>query len=339
MNRKLEGLLLSTAVAMSTTSCADGTVLSMWQGPMPSVNLDVLPDTLPETVSAQLPNVVALHMQFEMDDPDGQGNVVTSYKHADSSGVRVDADRFITAGHALYDADGDQLKGIDSCGAISIDIATPEPTATTHDKEGNELKLFGTNINALKHSGTYVEDEPVPDVALVQAPNELPYTTPTRLYDGPPTEPGSPVFFANYEPTDEGAPRTPYETSLSTQQIRANMNKPAVLGGVALKYEDDGELVVATGLKSYGPTEEVHVRGGSSGGPVYNAAGDMIGTIVATVATDETPTGVDEFEELAEVDVTGVDPDAPVQYTVVRPITPDMAATLNAQLDAAPDCN
>ena len=131
---------------------------------------------------------------------------------------------------------------------------------------------------------------------------------------------GEPLFFINYQITPKGYLRPP---STSTN--------PAIYGGVVESYDQNGYINVPT-VVSYGADGDRDARLASSGGPAFNAEGELVG--ISVQIHNAGPT-VKDFSWLLRH--LGLEKFAGnMQYTdaIVEPVTPKMIDEMEASQES-----
>ncbi len=276
-----------------------------------TLNLPQFPNKLPVTVLKQIDDLVSVQTNLP------------GYTTGIGSGILISKTRVLTAGHVINSPDNKPIKGIDNCAALQIDSKFGEQYPT---KEIATYKDEGTTR--------------LPDVALLESAFNFPYS-PVHL-DRSQIKQGQRLYFANYEPTASGAIRDPL--SLSHQ-----LSLPAVYGGVVIGKQQNGDIEVLTGIKGYqvegAAIKDSHTRPGSSGGPAFNANGQLIGTVVELIAWNssanrtETTLTVNKFESFNNIKINNALPNLRLQETIIQPIGATLISKMTGELTGAKPCS
>jgi hypothetical protein len=242
-----------------------------------SVDVGKLPDTLPPAVAVMQHAIVQIH-----NDAD---NVTLS-------GVVLDSHHVLTAGHGF--------RGI-SGGLLPLAGCKGETVITGRDAKGNKIDDLSAKIVSAYTQNNYS----IPDVCLIETQGSLEALTyPRPVLPSPqPVKNGNPLFFINYERTFNNFVRDPYSDTLEIYD-------PAIFGGIAFDTWN-GDITVKLG-KNYGDgIPDTKIRGGASGGAVFDEKGYLVGISVDAARKD--------YE------------------AIVLPVTPDLIAGLYTNLRNNPD--
>lgn len=206
---------------------------------------------LPPAVARAIPSVVAT--QQVIDHANQRGQV--------ASGVIVDGQRVLTAGHNIKQ--GRELACADteiiSAGAMTSAAASSQAVTHASLRYGDK-----TDIALVSVQGSQNYDA-LPAIAIA---NRQPQA-------------GDTVYFINFQPTADGAMRSP--ALQANSDPAKDYSKPAVFSGTVLGASSNG-LAIATGQgKSYGKgAGDVLVRKGASGGAVVDKYGRLVGLSVSS---------------------------------------------------------
>ena len=312
------------ASAMLVSGCNQDVIqtLETPSNQTPQISVDSLPNTLPDAVAQQTLNVVAV-----TDIIPGFLTNILGY----CSGVRIDQYDYLSAGHCDL-----QLTDHQSAYCENIAISSPSTYSVSGESlpatrkvdvySGSPSGVSNIAINNLKE-----------DTLLIETATEpRPYTNPTHYADSSSEiTVGEPLYVANYEPTANGDLRSPYTHDLSPDELKTGLNKPAIFGAVTLAQFQNGMIMGISSNKPYSSPSETEVREGSSGGPVYDADGNLIGTIIDLVTSLRT---VRDVERSLGVDITGVSGSSDANVFVIQGITPQLISDLQSQQQPAPGC-
>lgn len=202
-----------------------------------------LPAKLPAAVRAEENDVVSII---------GPGEI--------ASGFLYSRDSLITAGHVIDQVGGNIKPGINNCGSI---LASSPMGSYVANKQStsfwnyDSLNVPDFSLLKVKQIGHHVTAASYPDI----------YNGHERI--------GTKVFFINYEPVvNDGHLRNP------VINFPGKYSKPAIYGGIIEGYQQNGNYLVVDNLKSYGAVKSSVSIPGSSGGPVFNSQGEVIGIVV-----------------------------------------------------------
>jgi hypothetical protein len=259
-----------------------------------TVSASMLPKSLPNQVKAMEKNVSTADVAIDSDRTQSSG-----------SGIQLNDNTLITAGHVFRDGKGNMFPGATWCNAfIAISPrgffrATAESSVFS-DKSSLDFALLRTK--PLVEKGGSLHTVNFADKSYV----------------------GEPLYFINYQETPKGYLRPPDTSST-----------PAIYGGVVEGYDQNGDINVPT-VVSYGIGGDYDARLGSSGGPVFNAEGELVGISVQVYNPTST---VKEYSSLLRH--VGLEKFAGnMQYTtaVVEPVTPKMVNEFEASLVPLKPC-
>ncbi|USN96304.1 MAG: trypsin-like peptidase domain-containing protein [Candidatus Nomurabacteria bacterium] len=312
------GAVLASATLLS--GCGSNIVNALNLTPAyTEINLDSLPETLPDAVTQQIPNVVAL-----------TDNIPFLSQTEYCSGVRVDQRDYLSAGHCDYQLASNAL-------TLCVDMSISSQSAITADGESIPvIKKAGTFTGDTSGKVNIVLNNAPEDALLVETAYEpLPYSTPTHFRDSSSEiSPGTPLYLVNYEPTADNRLRSPYAKDLYANELQAGLNKPAIFGAIALKQFSDGTTMAIAGIKSYSMPPETDARGGSSGGPVYDAAGNLVGTTINLFNYSSLP----EVENDLGVTFKNSSNETGVNVFLIQDSTPSLIDDLQAKQQPTDGC-
>jgi len=201
---------------------------------------------LPIEVARSIPSVVATQRITDQ----------TTNKGAVASGVIINGQQILTAGHTVGH-DGRVACANTSVLASSFisDAATSSDIVTHASVVHN--KTTDVAVLTLRASDNFTS---MPDVKISDRKLSV----------------GDTVYFINYQPTADGAVRSPLS------DIAANTT-PVIFNGTVIK-DAAGRTTIATGSgKSFGAgSEDNLVRKGASGGAIVNSHGELVGLSVAS---------------------------------------------------------
>jgi len=222
------------------------------------------------------------------------------------SGVRIGKNYVLTAGHV---ADG-KLRSCESLNAMAAD-GTQGIYKNLKIEFTTEADLALFTINSLANGLS-----PAPHLAISKTP----------------PRPEDVVYFVNYEPAKDGA-RTP------GSDVKAYRD-PAIYAGVVMPDDNpnDRQVKVLTGFQSYGTLAAVNSRTGSSGGPLFNGEGELIG-IVSTGKPG--PLTAEDIYEYTNVKPADLPPgtEANLGFTGVQLVDKETVAALMADVTQEPACH
>lgn len=141
-------------------------------------------------------------------------------------------------------------------------------------------------------------------------------------------KPGDVGFAINFEPTQDSKMRNPLEPG-----VWAN---PAELSSVAITpVREDGTFLALAGVgRSYGATEEKHIRGGASGGALFSPDGKLLGL---TIASDAMYTAR-ELKDQYNVNIPHSSQGRVYDTVVVQPITQNLVNEMLGEANSSPVC-
>jgi len=244
---------------------------------------------------------------------------------AGGSGVRIGNNEYLTAGHMFKDS-GNNYSAKEGCGPA--DIVLPSGDGA-----------FATQLDTL----TATRREPTRASAETSW-RDISVMTSTEQSDGPiaPIAPrnqdlktGTPLTFANYEPTGSGSLRTPQNTG--------DLHSPAVFDGVVLQDSrgDGSQIAVLTGVGvSYNHPSDRILRPGSSGGEAVSDDGVVRGLVTAVEGDGQGHISfrdVDDVEKEFHVDIVGEKTDE-VQIGYVQPVNKQLVQGLGGLASVAEVC-
>lgn len=287
----------------------------------PEINADILPDTLPDAVAQQTPNVVSVI------------NTIPLLSRLEiCSGVRIDQYDYLSAGHCDYQLASDALPLCEN-----LTISSP-----------SDLSDEGVSLPVNKKAGYYDGDTSgkttkslgslTKDILLIETPTEpRPYTTKTHYGDPSSIQPGTPLYLVNFEPTANNTLRSPYGEDLITGEQKTGLNKPAILGAIALAHISNGTnsfTIAIAGVKSYSSPPETDVRAGSSGGPIYDEAGNLVGTTIDLFSY----TTLKDVEYDFGLSISGIPEPSNVNVFLMQDITASLITSLQSKQQSTQGC-
>jgi hypothetical protein len=344
MKEKYAAALL--AVEVFTTGCSGQEIFSdptttvgVTASPhVPIINLNSLPDVLPHNVAAQEPNDVKIQfLNREWNTINVAHQKVTLETVIEASGVRVGHGEFITAGHELRTSNNRPFNGVNVCGRLAVlaPFRFDSAPGTRIGIDGKKYPSYGGDLTAKTEIGSNLGDEStiLPDIGYITTTEELPVLdSGVRINSSQPSL-DQDVFMENFEPESDNTDRNPLESDLSAAAIAGGASKPAIYGGIVLGREPNGQVIVAEGLKSYGQHSDDVSRGGASGGPVYNAEGNLVG-ITVTISTGS------EAQLSSDLGIGFADnyPSREIAYSTYQPVTPDLLSNLESEQPQTTHC-
>ena len=284
----------------------------------PEVSIEELPDTLPDAVAEQIPNVVSII-----------NNIPVLSESGICSGVRIDKHDYLSAGHCDYSLASDALPfctelSVGSTSIISPDGVILKATKKAGNYGGDTSGIWRGDVNSMSDDTLLIETDAEP----------RPYTTPTQYGEPSMVTTGMPLYLVNYEPTADGKLRSPFNKYLTESELNAGLNKPAIFGAIALMQYANGMIAAISGDKPYSSPPETDVRGGASGGPVYDQNGSLIGTAVNLINYSS----LSEAERDFGVSITGISEKTDVNVFLIQDITPSLVSELQSEQQPTPDC-
>jgi len=245
-----------------------------------AVSASMLPKTLPNQVKAMEQNVLEVAESIDL-----------SKTQVSGSGIQLNNNTLITAGHIFRDGKGNKFPNATWCNAFTA------------------ISPRGF-FRGISQSSVFSNNSAV-DFALLR-------TKPIGKIEGSThavsfadkSYVGEPLYFINYQITSKGYLRPPSTSS-----------NPAIYGGVVESYDQNGDINVPT-FESYGIGGDRDARLASSGGPVFDAEGELVGL---SVQVDNAGPTVKGFSWLLRH--LGLEKFAGnMQYTdaIVEPVTPKM---------------
>jgi hypothetical protein len=315
--------LVATAmiVAGCETAESHGFDLPGYLGGPEVVNVHVLPDQLPEDVTGQLPNVVAYTHKVETGD---------GFHVINCSGVRVSRSAYLTAGHCTEDPMPGQTPLTDD-----TSISVPRGIAGESFAVSAYAFSFSNNSQISSDPSRKTSDMMLVRTNTDDSPNE----PPTTYAQSTSVKAGTPLYAANYEPTEDHThSRNPYVNELTKDDLASGYNKPAIFGAIALSPAVNGFIEAIAGLKSYSQPPETVLREGASGGPVYDGKGRLVGISTAIVLpTNDNFRTVGDFETEYDIDIN-LPKDAPANVFVIHPVDAKTVADFQTCIDDGNAC-
>ena len=268
-----------------------------------SISLDTLPAKLPKAIQEETNNVGVVGVTINNDD----SSLISGLYSA--SGIEISPGIVLTAGHVL------DLAGSDN----------PPPTSTQCESFQFTDPIF---VGSMKKSYSTASFKPVaytPDLSVIktETPNwltKVDFGTSNTKISTRPLKVGQALFFVNYEPEANGDYRSFEATG------------PAIYGGIYVGKTSYNNYRVITGLKSYGKVYDSSSRPGASGGPVFNAAGALVGLIVR--ATNGT-SSVSAYSSYLNVNLKGVKSNKSVSSSIVQPLTPSLINEYKSKMSSS----
>lgn len=286
------------------------------------IDVSRLPDKLPADVQQQIPNVAAI---ISLDGNREKNSKQINAQEGLCSGVRVGVNEYLSAGHCIH-FDPPKATEVPYCAGTSVFLPID-------NQDG--IRLRGINRAAEVPSigkGDTLLNEGQPDELLIQTnpndpANQPAYTNPTVFHNPiDKIEQGQELYFINYEPTTSGATRNPLSKDLNKLGLKEGPQTPAIIGGLALEYLNNGTLDVLLTGKSYGNPVDGYIRPGASGGPVY----DSNGHLVATTTSVSPEISLNSFENDTDILVPELSPDTKVEVVQIKIASQDIVNGLSA---------
>mgnify|MGYP002631472339 CR=1 FL=1 len=295
------------------------------------IRADQLPEELPDRVADQIPNVMAMTNETR-----GYAGLYDHYITTDlCSGVRIDKYDYLSAGHCVDPSDIPY--GIQPyCEEIRIDIPFGDQDAVTLN--GTTIAGYAPNTSIL-NDRQFLDQK---DVLLVHVDDSDPDSQP--LYDNPTVilenseriQPGTPLYFINYQPTKNHEYRNPNINSIPVPEVTRGPSTPAILGAIAIRYINSDTIEAITVGKSYGESIDNGVRQGGSGGPIYDGEGNLVATLTAI---SHNAVSLKKFENDRAIDITGMPDDSQVTATYIKTVSHDTIEELRAYPQTITGCN
>lgn len=293
MKEKLGAVLATGSVLAAGCGAQEATPV---EPPEPTkISAESFPSDLPKGVADQLQHVVSIYGMRAPFKPnkDSKPQIMAC------AGVRVDQHDFLSAAQCDWDlANFDQIPYCDSMGISTQTLPTDKRRGisfTISRKAGDPAQQEGTKAANVTNNSLIVELDPKTSEGLP------PYSNPTHFA----ADPGNldfaqPLYIANYQMTADKQPRNPHHVFLSEEQIKKGLDKPAVMGGVALNFLSGNTIRVLTGIKPYSTPAETEPRAGAGGSPVWDEHGNLVGIVVG-----ETAQFVSDYEEDFNIELSG----------------------------------
>lgn len=305
------------------------------------VDMSILPDQLPPAV-AQAADA-AVSVEYAYDKPVDSDTFTRNIDEA--SGFRIAPDTYITAGHAVHDENDQPLPYVNVCGNLKVFVPSDKPTAST-SFNGEAHDLYGSDLSAERYFGRRLQrkSDILADMAIFNTSADSDQAS-QPIVEVAPHQPtvGDPVYFINFQPTDDGRSRSAsqeqvWESGGSISDL-ATLTKPAIYGGIVVSIQD-GNVFILTGGKSYVPLGDSYMRRGASGGMVVNQQGQVVAESVASVRYGSigSPYARDYLENQARLTIEGVGATTEMGMEVARPITMPRIHEFLAELSTAPNC-
>jgi len=327
------GVLVAGCSANQSPGATVQPVATTEQPALPQINLDVLPATLPESVTKAAATMVKL---VNYGQPTKIDKNTISYNSPSfiASGERVGPNLYLTAGHLIRAKQNAPSPGLENCHTLNVKV----PTNQAFAEASEHRQIYGTTLNAQKEVGTYMDGDvtAIPDIALVQAnPGDLVVPHATIPLASEAMHIGQAVFSLGYQPDTAGKLRSPDQGDISASDIQAGYDKPAIFGGVIVSFQSNGNPIVAEGLKSYGAVTDDQARGGKSGGALVNTSGQLL---AISVEANSIPRTAAEVGDLYSFTPGGILPKAPLSFEIAQPVTRPLIDSLTQQISAAATC-
>jgi hypothetical protein len=331
MRREIVGATLSVALLTGCTQEIPG--LPEFAGENEGeVSVAGLPEMLPPEVAAQRERVVNI-IGRGYNENSGQFEQTTN-----GSGVQFDTKHVLTVGHVAVSKEG----------ALSADCDNMFVNATTKEPRSYYVsanKLLGTAADVESARGKDDIGKTNYDAAWLTLETSKGNSLDPRealTVRRTPLEKGEQLFIMGFGFDDSARPEThrnPNQVALEHGKMSLRQSTPRVIGAiVAGPHIENGQLAVLTGLEDYSklPDADAVNRTGDSGGPAFDANGELVGV----VSQGTTTTGTSEQQKEAAQAQTGVAIiDAPEGYdyslTLLQPVTPEVIADLQNMPDAS----
>ncbi len=323
MMREKVGVILATATILSGCDTALGAPIEQRT---PTIQLDQLPDVLPPEVTKQIPNVAAITGEVKSFDPSYQTIISTTL----CSGVRIDEYDYLSAGHCV------NLNSLPQdltpyCKDIRVDMPIDQQEGITlngtHEAGYAPGSMTASTLDFFKQG----------DVLLVEVkPNSQPsYDNPTHFSETSDIEQGTPLYFVNYQPTEDRLYRNPNKDAQVPPEHLPGPHTPAILGGIAIRNVNSDTIEVISAGKSYGDPVDTDIRFGASGGPVYDQNGNLVARIVA-VANEKI--SVETYENNHHIDITDMPDETMLRTIYIKESTPNQIDELQQIKQSLPRC-
>lgn len=284
---KIIGALSLTAGAFITYK-AESKILSTDSGTI-AVSAAMMPTKLPKQVKAMETNVVAVEEAIDKD-----------LYQISASGLQLNRNTILTAGHVFRSANGKMFNDANWCSAFTS--VSPRgfmrgvsQSSEFNYKSGSDLAVVRTR----------------PLTKLNESIRPVRFARRTHL--------GEAVYFVNYQVTPNGDWRLPDPQNKAADQ-------PAIYGGEIEGYDQNGYFNVPT-VQSYGAYNDSSARVASSGGPVFNDHGELVGITVRVINSGPT---LKAFNWLFDhVDLSAYGGNAQYTTAVVEPVNPNLLHQLS----------
>jgi hypothetical protein len=326
MKEKFGALLATGSVLAAGCQAQEATPV---EPPKPTViSAEGFPAELPKPVADQLQHVVSIigiRAPIKV-EKDSKPQVMAC------TGVRIDEHDFLSA--AQCDWDLANLDQIPYCDTMGISVQTPVAdkrrgvSFSISRKAGDQAQADGTRAKNVTDNALVVEIDPKNADGLAK------YTNPTRFSLSPSSiEGGNPLFIANFQMTADSRPRNPHHAFLKEEQVKNGLDKPAIMGGVALNYLSDNTIRVLTGIKSYSTPAETEPRAGAGGSPVYDETGGLVGFVVG-----ETEQLVSQYEKDFFIDLPNRKDTDIAKTAIIQLVDPLHIRALQAKQTGLQNC-
>ena len=260
---------------------------------------------------------------------------VVNQQGGQGSGVKVGSNLAFTAGHEMFSADPKQNQ-VNQCGSITINV---------NSSPGHEDEV--TNWAGYSHESMRdgQDNAGFPDYALLRVRpdpdfDKLPIAP---LADSTPAA-GDPVYFVNYEAGEYLFSRVPGHGELQQRATLEALYKgdgyshAAEFAGIVVGRNNDGSVIVANGIQGYGRrgVQEKILRPGGSGGPVFNAIGQLWGISDATYDITPEPTAASVAKKYGVS--LPVPANTKVGLSLVQPVDKSLLNSAENTLDHGSPC-